>query len=333
MAALLAFASTTVCTAQMPAAPPPHSPREGWVQSFTADTESGAWLGVRLEDVTAARVQSMKLPGDYGAIIVNVDPDSPAAKAGLKENDVILEFGGMKVWSAAQLAQLVRETPPGRAVELTVSRAGKKLNLKATLAAGRGRMFAHGFTMPQFHFNPRNFNFRFAPFGHALGIRGETLTSQLASYFGVKEGKGVLVANVDKDSPASKAGLEAGDCIIKVGSTPISSVFDLTRALAKAKGSQVTLSIVRARQEKTLTATLEPGSRPHGPAEGQAFGPELNMQLREIQRELPNTKEIQKEIEKQVPLIQEQAQELERSARQLEQRVQHLQHTTSAGEV
>ncbi|MGH9449544.1 MAG: PDZ domain-containing protein [Terriglobia bacterium] len=315
---------------QQPAMPRP--PRPSHAYELTDPFRSGAWLGVSLKDVTADEARSMKLPGDYGAIVAQVEPDSPAAKAGLRVNDVILEFGGMRVWSAAQLARLVEETPPGRTVALGLSRSGKRLNLDASLSARSEHAVVPGFVMPNIHISPRTFNFHFAFFGAGLGIQGETLTAQLAEYFGVKQGKGVLVAGVDKDSPAEKAGLKAGDCIVKVGSTPISSTFDLRSRLSYAKGSQVTLSIVRAKQEQNLTATLDPNWRPRHMMRGAAPG-SPGFQMQELERQFPRMQEMENRIELQVPVMQQRAQQLEQRAQQLEQRIQHLQQQASSGEL
>ncbi|HEV2500064.1 MAG TPA: PDZ domain-containing protein, partial [Terriglobia bacterium] len=96
--------------AQQDAPPPPEAPVAPPGPGFNLFRGSnGAFLGVLLNDVSAKDVSAMKLPGEYGVIVRHVEPDSPAAKAGLETNDVILEFGGMRVWSASQLEQLVRE--------------------------------------------------------------------------------------------------------------------------------------------------------------------------------------------------------------------------------
>ncbi|MDE3179646.1 MAG: PDZ domain-containing protein [Acidobacteriota bacterium] len=330
-AVFLAPASLRAQQAAPPAPPPPPRAR---TFRYIANFGSGAFLGVILKDVTAEEVRTMKLPGEYGAIVTHVEADSPAAKAGLKENDVILEFGGMRVWSADQLAQLVHETPPGRTVTLGISRAGRKLNLTASLANRSASAAMPAFAMPQIHINPRTFDFHYAPFGPHLGIHGETLTSQLAAYFGVKQGSGVLVEDVEKDSPAAKAGLEAGDCIVKVGSTAIASVFELQNALAEAKGSQATLTIVRAKQEQTLTATLDPAWRPQDAIQGHVFGPGIKIQPPVLRRDLlPRTEEIEKQLEKQAPLMRRQAEQIERRAQRLERRIQLLQQRTGSGEV
>src|SRR5579863_3062157 len=101
-----------------------------------------AWLGVRLNDVTSEKAKEAKLPGEYGAVVARVQQDSPAAKAGIEKEDVILEFAGARVWSAAELRRMLEETPAGRTVELRVSRAGQTRNLSVKLEGRGGDMLA-----------------------------------------------------------------------------------------------------------------------------------------------------------------------------------------------
>ena len=86
-----------------------------------------------MEDVTAANMSQYKLNSVRGVIVGSVLPGSPAEKASLKENDVIVEFGGHPVWSSFELSRLVQETPVGRKVDLGISRDGNRMNLSATL--------------------------------------------------------------------------------------------------------------------------------------------------------------------------------------------------------
>lgn len=94
----------------------------------------------------------------------------------------------------------------------------------------------------------------------ALGISGQDLTPQLARFFAVKEGRGVLISQVDKHSPASAAGLKAGDVIVRVGSKQIGSMAELRQALQSQANSQhkVTLGIVRNREERQMSVLLNP---------------------------------------------------------------------------
>jgi serine protease Do len=256
-----------------------------------ATPHEGAWLGIELADVTQANVRELKLPGEYGAIVKQVAEDSPAAKAGLKENDVILDFGGMRVWSAAQLQQFVDETPPGREVTLRVSRNGQKLSLQVTMGSPRMRaMTLPSFRIPPINI-PRQFFYPFAPLEARgrLGIEAENLTPQLASYFGVKQGKGVLVTEVEDASPGAKAGLKAGDCIVRVNSTEVDSTSALREALRReADSSQtVALTVIRKGHQELLHATLRRSAPPNPDQEAANFTESLERQVERLENEIP----------------------------------------------
>jgi serine protease Do len=269
-----------------------------------------AWLGVTVADVTSEKAKELKLPGDYGAIVQEVREDSPAAKAGIAKGDVILNFAGEKVRSVAVLQRLVRETPPGRTVSMEISRSGRTRTIPAEIAKAPDEDWTSHFEMPEIRIpdvHVPNFDFNMMFGGPPrLGISADELTPQLADYFGVKEGKGVLVREVEKGTPAEKAGLKAGDVIVKVNDTDVASVGALRRALHEDSGNknQVTLTIVRNRKEQTLNVQLEPARELTGPesvAELRNLGvtPEEMMQLKKqvrmkVDEALAQAKEIQK---------------------------------------
>jgi membrane-associated protease RseP (regulator of RpoE activity) len=266
-------------------------------QTFPFVLGEGGYLGVYLEEVTADRAKELKLSEERGAIVMKVIDDSPAAKAGLKENDVIVSYNGRRVDTVRELQRLLSETPPDRSVAFEVIRDGRRNTVSATLGrrsqdlnlfryqgklaadAAResmkraeesmkraqesmkqrekalersGKLFEE---FGQFDFvGPRLFmSFR----GGRLGIGVESLGDQLADYFGLKGGRGVLVTEVRENSPAAKAGLKAGDVITAVDNEKVEDVTALLRALGKKQEGQVTLSIVRDRAEQTITVTLE----------------------------------------------------------------------------
>ena len=84
----------------------------------------GTYLGVNLAEIDANRAKELKLKEDYGVEITRVEENSPAEKAGVKPGDVVLEYNGQRVEGMEQFGRMVRETPPGREVKLTVSRNG-----------------------------------------------------------------------------------------------------------------------------------------------------------------------------------------------------------------
>jgi len=219
-----------------------------------------AWLGVQVSDVTPEKLAELKLKEEYGAIVTEVEEGSPAAAADLRKNDVILEFQGERVESVAKLQRLVRETPSGRTVRLLVSRDGGMQTLTAKLEQrkpSRAQIRIPPVRIPEFEIEI----FGARP---QLGISGDELTPQLAEYFGVKQGKGVLVREVTTGSPAQKAVLKAGDVIVRLDETPIEDMDDLRQALrGKKEGDTVSLTIVRERAETTLKVQL--GEARRGP--------------------------------------------------------------------
>jgi serine protease Do len=291
--------------------------RGGFV--FRTFEQGGAWLGVRLEEVTAEKAKELKLAGEYGATVTDVEEGSPAAKAGVAKGDVIVEFAGEKVRSAAQLRRLVRETPLGRTVTLLVDRAGQTKTLSAKLEArSRGAFEMPVTPMPR----PPNveipeFGFVWQARGARLGISGDELTPQLAEYFGVKQGKGVLVREVIVGSGAEKAGLKAGDVIVAVDGKEVATVSKLRRALAgdTEEKRKVTLAIVRDKREQTLTVELEPAERvaprqitrtelllidpEEVAAQAKAYAKQIEAQAREWQKGLQEEQgKLQKEGER-----------------------------------
>jgi S1-C subfamily serine protease len=258
-------------------APEPPEPPEGpevaiggtFGPQLLAAEEAG-WLGITLEDVTAEKARDLKLPGEYGALVESVDADSAAAKAGLQKGDLIVEFAGERVRSVAQLRRLIHETPAGRTVSLQVIRDGQSQTLSAKLQPRTNQFYVRGpeIGIPEIHIAPpypglfdyRGFNFQFDSGRPSLGISGDELTTQLASYFGVKQGKGVLVREVLVGSPAEKAGLKAGDVIVAVDGKSVATVTELREALEIKTGEEkrkLNLTVVRDRHEQTVPVELE----------------------------------------------------------------------------
>ena len=278
---LMLLLSVSICRSQEAPVPPeppeppepaetpeaPEAPMNLWMQGWTA--EGSAHLGVTLRDVTAEKARDLKLPGEYGALVASVDRESAAAKAGLQKGDVIVEFAGERVRSAAQLRRLIRETPAGRTVSFQVFRNGQAQTLSAKLEGGRNQF---NFQTPEVHipeiniapnlvepFNNRSFAFAFGG-RPTLGVTGEELTSQLAGYFGVKQGRGVLVSEVVTGSPAAQAGLKAGDVVVAVDGKEVGTVADLRKAVELKSGEEtrkLSLTVVRDHHEQTLPVELK----------------------------------------------------------------------------
>lgn len=165
--------------------------------------------------------------------------------------------------SARALTRMLRETPPGRTVRLGVRRDGALRSIDATLEE-RGRAprarAVPGFEAPDILLEPPAPRGRALLEGPRLGIEAEALGGQLAEYFGVGERGGVLVKEVRPGSPAQRAGLKAGDVIVRAGGTAVADVDDLREALRGAERDRIALTVVRDRAEISLAVDL--GERP-----------------------------------------------------------------------
>ena len=233
------------------------------------DDDGGSWLGVETREVTAENVKEFKLPGERGVVIGKVLEDSPAAKAGLKDNDVITEINGQRVEGAAQFRRMVREIPAGRSVQLTVWRNGHSQMITTTL----GKM-QEGRRVRVSKAAPQVFNFRMpempevAPMPDIpsieweagnllsgrprLGIDAEDISGQLGSYFGAPDGEGILIREVNPGSAAEKAGVKAGDVITSLNGERIHGLGELRSKLAGNDGKTVKLGVLRNKSALTL---------------------------------------------------------------------------------
>ncbi len=154
---------------------------------------------------------------------------------------MVLEYNGQRVEGMEQFGRMVRETPPGREVKLTISRNGATQTLVAVLGSRKFRFsgnFPPGFELPEFHM-PDMPQIYTATRSAMLGVEAESLGSQLAAYFGVKEG--VLVRSVLDKTPAQKAGIKAGDVILKVDGMAVTTPSELSSA-SKSRQCQEDLS-------------------------------------------------------------------------------------------
>jgi serine protease Do len=236
------------------------------------DGEEGpSWLGIETQEVSAENAKELKLPAERGVVVADVTKDSPAAKAGLKEKDVITEVNGQRVEGAAQFRRMIHEIPAGRTAQLTVWRDGRAQTLSATLGKAEERHDkwigatpgAFAFRMPEVQIpeipsmdlgegmgmvmagRPR------------LGIDAEDIGGQLGSFFGAPDGEGVLVRSVNSGSPAEKAGMKAGDVITSFDGERVRSLGDLRQKLASQNDAKTAkIAVLRNRSEVTLSVEL-----------------------------------------------------------------------------
>ena len=233
--------------------------------------ERGSYLGVGLDEVTPEVVTRLKLKAERGAVVIGVVADSPAAKAGLQKDDVIVRWDGEQIESAIQLSRLRRETPAGRTVRLGISRAGREMEVSVQLGERPERVsrIRPRVVTPRV-ITPRPARTRFirperAPRARTIirgpiGMQMLNLTPQMAEYFGLGQRSGALVTWVDQDSTAAKAGLKAGDVIFSISGETVDGPADAWRTLRQKAGETVEIKVMRDRKEQSLTLTLEKSS-------------------------------------------------------------------------
>src|ERR1700732_987938 len=233
--------------------------------------EGPSWLGVETHEVTAENAKELKLPAERGVVVAGVTKDSPAAKAGLKENDVITEVNGQRVEGAAQFRRMIHEIPSGSPAQITVWRDGRAQTLSATLGKAEERHSTWMNAMPGgFALRMPEVEIPEMPsmdFGDEmgvlaggrprLGIDAEDIGGQLGSFFGAPDGEGILVRSVNNGSAAEKAGMKAGDVIISFNGERVLSLGDLRQKLASQKDAKTAkIGVLRNRSEVTLSVEL-----------------------------------------------------------------------------
>ena len=248
-------------------------------------TGRGSQIGVSIRDAEESDAKTGKLSAPGGVVIDEVAEDSPAATAGIKKGDIVVEFDGERVRSVRQFTRLVQETPAGRKIPTTLVRDGQRMNVIVEPRERSGfNVFGDDDRVSVF----RNFqgdadDFVFAvppapparprppqppappafpdvPFfprpGNQLGLTVGTLSSQLAEYFGTKNG--ALVTSVSDDSAAAKAGIKAGDVVTSFNGADVTDPSDLRRRIQRLEtGDEFTVAVVRDKKSLTLKGKVE----------------------------------------------------------------------------
>ncbi len=277
-----------------------------------------AWLGVYMQNVDEELVEAFDLQTDKGVLIDDVVDESPADEAGLHSGDVIIEMDGDEIVDSDDVTRIIGGHDPGDEVEVKILRNGKE----KTYAVELGTTSEHGQAIMLYDdaINlgglPGMKSFQLGNGGGYLGVSTMELSDQLADYFGTDQG--VLVTDVDEDTPAAEAGIKAGDIITAVNDEAVDSPDELRKVIRDHdKGDEVTVKVIRKEQPLTLTATLDEteGIRWYGAFDGSTFtvpsvpsipnldklevlryfdNEEFQDEMEELRQEL---KELQKELE------------------------------------
>jgi serine protease Do len=201
-------------------------------------------LGVQIQMVTPELAKSFGLKEPLGALVAEVNPGSPADKAGIQRGDIIIEVNNTLIKEMHELPRLVAGNLPGKTVNLKVLRQGKEKTFTATLTEMKPEMMSQaGQEEGEAEKSP-------------LGMTVQELTPNLARNFQIKETAGVIVVQVEQGSPASDAGIHPGDIVEEINGVPTPHLKDYHANLAQAKpGSSLRLLVKR--RGKTLYVVLE----------------------------------------------------------------------------
>lgn len=236
---------------------------DGRVRIQTEPAPDKPWLGVLLE------------PTDEGLKVLGVMEGSPAQRAGLEAGDVITAVDGRETSELEGAEGMLGDAAAGSRVRLTFQRDGRERTQRVRLEQHPGTV---EFEVPEgsgsfsfggvrgFHHGDAAHAFAMrVPQRPRLGVVLGDLSDQLAEYFGVEEGTGMLIERVVDDTPAARAGLEAGDVIVRVGDTAVADVGDIREALsAYESGEAVQVDVMRRGVLRTFTAELDTDPPEHG---------------------------------------------------------------------
>lgn len=238
-------------------------------------SNAASYLGVNIRDLDDHAARALGLKSTNGVEVTAVDHDAPAGKAGLHLRDVILTVDGKPVTSALQFRETMKAMPPNKIVDLGIVRAGKPMKFAIKLA-DRVRLQQQAW-LQHFSVAPPQLGNTFSGVAarqgsnpasddegdpsedvvltrpYRIGAVLDSIGPQLAAYFGVKDGTGMLVKTVEPDGPAAQAGLQAGDVVLKLNDDTVSTPMDWMRAIRKAGDKPILLTIMRNKHVETLT--------------------------------------------------------------------------------
>jgi S1-C subfamily serine protease len=261
-----------------------------------------SYLGVNIRDVDEHSAKLLGLKSTQGVEVIAVDHDAPAGKVGIRLRDVIITVDGKAVTSANQFRATMRAFPPGRQVNLGVLRDGKPLRFFVKLAdrvkLQKQALLQHfNVPMPEVGSSFSNAVAMQQEQGQNDGDDGDVVVArpyrigailnpigpQLAAFFGVKDGTGMLVMSVEDGGPAALAGLHAGDVILKLNDEALVSPLDWMRGMQAAQDRPIQLTIVREKRVQLLTIAPP---KTQAWMDGMPFPPVVTLAIEQVRREM-----------------------------------------------
>ena len=208
----------------------------------TKGSVTRGWLGVSIQKITPELAQSLDLDDSHGALVADVTNDGPADKAGIKRGDVIVSYDGKKVSESSALPALVAVSPVGKTVPVEIVHKGKTKTVEVEIAKLQDQAAEADDATPQ---------------KGKWGLALREVHPEDRERLGLKKGEGVVVADVQPDSPAAEAGVQPNDVILQVNQTPVSSPADVKEQAAKITGDKPLLLLLRRAEGDSRFAALK----------------------------------------------------------------------------
>ncbi len=208
------------------------------------------WLGVLVQQITPEIAEGLKLPESKGALVSDVTPGGPAAKAGIQRQDIITEFNGQTIDEMQELPKLVAVTPPGTEVQLKYIRNGKEKTSSLKVAEQPEEIAKSGISQGQ-------------EVEQNLGLVVQEINPQIQRRLRIEDADGVIITNVDTGGPAQEAGLRIGDLILEINKKQIKNLDDYRKAMDSVKKGDTALLLVK-RGKNTIYSALKVGGNGKG---------------------------------------------------------------------
>jgi len=223
----------------------------GATQQLFADSKGSSkngYLGVGIRDISSTLKNQLGIDG--GVAVTWVDENSPADKAGLQDDDIIVKVNDKMIKKPSTLSRIIKKHEPGTKVKIEYYRNGKQKSVDVEI----GSMKKH----KSFSCHDGDKNFCISVFsGPYLGVHLFDLNKDLAPYFSVNENEGVLIGEVNEESPAAEAELKAGDVIIKMENENVSSVEEVINILSDYDADdEITIEVIRQKKKQSFKVVL-----------------------------------------------------------------------------
>ncbi len=198
------------------------------------------WIGITIQKVTPELKNKLNLPDEKGVLVSDVDSRGPADESGIKRGDVIVSFDGKPIRESRELPYIVASTPVGKTVSIEVIRNREKT--RAEVRVGELKMVEEEVQqMPKGE--------------HSFGMTLQEITPELAQQYDLAETSGLIIVNVESNSPAAEADLRSGDIILEVDQIPVKSITVFNRKIRQYKKGNTILFLIN-RDGSTLFLTL-----------------------------------------------------------------------------